>query len=317
VVILADMTANLAAREAERFVDGNLCATRLLGAAPWELLEHERHEHTRELAEGVRVAYVAATRARDLLVIPAVGDEERDGWLGPAQQSHLSGARPAPREGRRQGLPGIRRRPHRAGTPHGVLRAARGFRAPRPAYPQAGDHQVVWWDPIGLRLDVAPGFGLRQEDILAPEPAARAAEGIARYRQWQQERQADHRSAASFRPSESFLPRRVSKSRRSADVVYLEDASTAAERPGGRRFGMLVHAILRDLDLGGTPPKSPRWRGCMRACWMRPAKKPMPPPRRWKLPGRIRCWHARAPPTRCHRECRSTCAWKTGGCSKA
>ena len=35
-------------------------------------------EHGRDLAEGVRVAYVAATRARDLLVVPAVGDAERD-----------------------------------------------------------------------------------------------------------------------------------------------------------------------------------------------------------------------------------------------
>ena len=87
VVILADMTANLAARESERFVAGPLCATRLLNAAPWELLEHEQHERTRELAEGVRVAYVAATRARDLLVIPGVGDEEREGWLGPLNKA--------------------------------------------------------------------------------------------------------------------------------------------------------------------------------------------------------------------------------------
>jgi ATP-dependent helicase/nuclease subunit A len=27
----------------------------------------------------------------------------------------------------------------------------------------------------------------------------------------------------------------------------------AGERPGGRGFGILVHAILRDLDLAGTP----------------------------------------------------------------
>ncbi len=41
---------------------------------------NEAIEHERERAEGVRVAYVAATRARDLLVVPVVGDEERDGW---------------------------------------------------------------------------------------------------------------------------------------------------------------------------------------------------------------------------------------------
>jgi hypothetical protein len=28
------------------------------------------------------VLYVAATRARDLLIVPVVGDERHDGWLG-------------------------------------------------------------------------------------------------------------------------------------------------------------------------------------------------------------------------------------------
>jgi ATP-dependent helicase/nuclease subunit A len=262
VVILADMTANLAAREAERFVDGNLCATRLggvaLGAAPWELLEHEEHEHARELAEGVRVAYVAATRARDLLVIPAVGDEERDGWLGPLNKA-IYPARDKRRE--RAAATGC---PLFKGDRSVLERPTEYFGHPedsvRPGLhtPQSGGHQVVWWDPIGLRLDVAPGFGLRQEDILAAEPAARAAEGIARYRQWQQERRQTLESGQlpAFRivsPTEGIEdpPERR--------TVHIEDASTCisgaspgAERPGGRRFGILVHAVLRDLDLRGT-----------------------------------------------------------------
>ena len=74
VVILADMTANLAAAEPDKHVDAatGLCAMRLLRCAPAELLEKEAEEKARELAEGVRVAYVAATRARDLLVVPVV-----------------------------------------------------------------------------------------------------------------------------------------------------------------------------------------------------------------------------------------------------
>ena len=72
VVILADITANLAAMNPERRVDAEkqLCAMRLIRCAPVELTRHEAEEHGRELAEGVRVAYVAATRARDLLVTP-------------------------------------------------------------------------------------------------------------------------------------------------------------------------------------------------------------------------------------------------------
>jgi hypothetical protein len=44
-----------------------------------ELLEHAVEEHARDVAEGVRIAYVAATRARDLLVVPAIGDDPTSG----------------------------------------------------------------------------------------------------------------------------------------------------------------------------------------------------------------------------------------------
>src|SRR5437016_3954784 len=84
VVILADITANSAPREAGRHIDAgqNLCAVRIAGCAPWELIDHFDEEHDRDLAEGVRVAYVAATRARDLLVVPAGGDDTfNNGWV--------------------------------------------------------------------------------------------------------------------------------------------------------------------------------------------------------------------------------------------
>ena len=91
VVILADLTANLCAREPDQYVDGakRVSATRLLRCAPWELLDHEADEAARERAEGVRVAYVAATRARDLLVVPACGDEPfpQDNWLSPLNKA--------------------------------------------------------------------------------------------------------------------------------------------------------------------------------------------------------------------------------------
>ncbi len=87
VVILADITAKLARTTASRYVDGErrLCALRLAGWAPLDLLEHEALEVERDRAEGVRLAYVAATRARDLLVVPAVGDEPYpvEGWVAP------------------------------------------------------------------------------------------------------------------------------------------------------------------------------------------------------------------------------------------
>ena len=251
VVILADMTANLASREAERFVAGDLCATRLLGAAPWELLEHERHEHTRECAEGVRVAYVAATRARDLLVIPAVGDEEREGWLGPLNKAIY------PARDQRRAKAAATGCPPFAGDRTVLERPSEYFAqqedSVRPGMhaPQTGDHRVVWWDPAGLRLDVPHTFGLRQEEILAAEPAARAAEGIARYREWQEHRQ------ESLEKGQKPAFRVVSPTEGLEDpperhpVHIIQSLPARAERPGGRRFGILVHAILRDLDLQG------------------------------------------------------------------
>ncbi len=77
VVILGDLMTGLSRREPEQYVNGEqrLCAVELLGCSPKELREHAPEEAARERAEGIRVAYVAATRARDMLVVPAIGDE--------------------------------------------------------------------------------------------------------------------------------------------------------------------------------------------------------------------------------------------------
>ncbi|MBZ5560438.1 MAG: UvrD-helicase domain-containing protein, partial [Acidobacteriia bacterium] len=71
VVILADLTCRMSRSDASRYLDASrgLCATKIGGWAPHELHEHEQEEVARDEAEGVRLAYVAATRARDLLVV--------------------------------------------------------------------------------------------------------------------------------------------------------------------------------------------------------------------------------------------------------
>ena len=87
VVILADLSAGLAGVEGcDRWVasERSLCAQRLLRCAPWELIDHRAEEEQAERDEAARVAYVAATRAKDLLVVCALGDTEyEDGWLQP------------------------------------------------------------------------------------------------------------------------------------------------------------------------------------------------------------------------------------------
>ncbi|MEE2635655.1 MAG: UvrD-helicase domain-containing protein, partial [Acidobacteriota bacterium] len=86
VVILADPTCKMHRKTAGRFIDAErgLCALRLAGWSPLDLLDHEETEVERDRQEGIRLAYVAATRARDLLVVPAVGDSPYEGgWLEP------------------------------------------------------------------------------------------------------------------------------------------------------------------------------------------------------------------------------------------
>ncbi|HYX92242.1 MAG TPA: UvrD-helicase domain-containing protein, partial [Myxococcaceae bacterium] len=83
VVILADITAKATAARQTRYVDASrrLWAEELAGCLPWEIIEHQAEALARDGEESVRLAYVAATRARDLLVVPAVGDRPQEGWL--------------------------------------------------------------------------------------------------------------------------------------------------------------------------------------------------------------------------------------------
>ena len=83
IVILADITCNETRADASRYIEpaAKLAAMELAGCAPRELQEHAAKEHERDEEEAIRLLYVAATRARDLIVVPAVGDEECDGWL--------------------------------------------------------------------------------------------------------------------------------------------------------------------------------------------------------------------------------------------
>ena len=83
VVILADPTCAASRDKPTRHVDParGLWLEPLCGSAPIQLLEATRDEQQREQQEAIRVAYVAATRARELLVAPVCGDQPIEGWL--------------------------------------------------------------------------------------------------------------------------------------------------------------------------------------------------------------------------------------------
>ncbi len=251
VVVLADITANLSSREPSRFIDAGrgLSAAKLLGCAPWELLENRELELARDRAEGVRLAYVAATRARDLLVVPAVGTGPWEGgWVSPLgaalypERDSYDAARTAP------GCPPFGAvtvlTPPQNGPPEPNMR-------PGLHRPVAGSHEVVWWDPRALELDVESHFGLSDEvlrkEILSPEDGGAAAQGTHRYERWREARERALARGATpqlevvavtehDRPPPGFVAE-----------ISIEILPRAAGRPAGTRFGSLVHTLLRDV----------------------------------------------------------------------
>jgi len=256
VVLLADLTANETPSEPSRYTDPvrGLCALRLAGCAPAELLERRDEELAREREEAARVLYVAATRARDVLVVPAVGDERRDGWL-----SALAPALYPDEAQRRQ--PASRQPPGCPAFGHDsvVERPARApgrerSVAPGLHRPEAGPHQVVWWDPAVLTLHVEETVGLRQQRLLeADENRTRAEEGIQAHAAWQHERARVRIVAAS--PSLHVVTATEWASRLAAPVpgapieITVEQLTARDSRPHGTRFGTLVHALLAAVDL--------------------------------------------------------------------
>jgi ATP-dependent helicase/nuclease subunit A len=248
VVILADMTANIAAGDPDRYVDARerLCATRLLRCAPWELREHEAEERLRERAEGVRVAYVAATRARDLLVIPSVGDEELEGWLGPLNKAIYPANDRYRHATRAVGCPDF-------GDASVVDRPL--FERDEPSVqpglhsPQQGNHEVVWWDPRTLTLAPPANLGLRQEEILKGEPNEEGSPSLIAYREWKEQR--DRTIASGGEKQFDIFTATEDLDSPVAPPVRFETVQKATSRSMGPRFGTLVHTILRDVSLDG------------------------------------------------------------------
>jgi ATP-dependent exoDNAse (exonuclease V) beta subunit len=247
VVILGDMTANIAARDPDRYIDPKqrLCATRLLWCAPWELMDHGAEERARERSEGVRVSYVAATRARDLLVIPAVGDKETEGWLEPLNKAIYPRATEYRNACAGPGCPNfgettILERPFSLSQPEPSVK-------PGLHSPQQGDHHVVWWDPTKLRLRIDAKLGLRTFELLQgdPGPSDRS------YQQWRDRRKRS--IEAGSRPTYQISnPSEIAEEPDAGIPLEVISGSAVSGRPSGQRFGALVHAVLRDAGFDAT-----------------------------------------------------------------
>jgi ATP-dependent helicase/nuclease subunit A len=211
VVILADLTCKLARAEAGRWLDPahNLCALKLGGWAPIDLLLHDAEEAARDRAESERLTYVAATRARDLLVVSAIGDGPYEGgWLDPLTPAIYppEGARRVAQ--RTAGCPEFKSKDTVLLRPDGDPASARTVAPGTFVFSPRGDHSasgggqpptsdlqlpapysVTWWDPRALRLGAVSSFGLRRDDLIVKDGDMFAVEDrLTDYENWRDAR---------------------------------------------------------------------------------------------------------------------------------
>lgn len=282
VVILADVTCKLSRDTASRYLDAkrNLCAVSIGGWAPIDLLEHNDEEAKYDEAEGIRVAYVAATRARDLLVVPVIGDDPMEkGWTDfrtwwtsplhaavypPQERRRTAGAIPACPEfgedsvrarlsGKRRGPDNVRPGRHNfdsAGQEAGAEVASTSSNGSAGDADCYGAYSVVWWDPFKLKLGVPGKHGIRQHQLLEPGTDELVEQDLKRYKEWR-----DHRDAAIARASEPSLRveaatehARKTGSAEPYPVTVVEVARDIL-RPASARYGALVHAVLASVAL--------------------------------------------------------------------
>jgi ATP-dependent exoDNAse (exonuclease V) beta subunit len=257
VVILVDPTATATFREPSRWIDAKrkLWAAPLCGASPKELLDRRAEILRHDGEEAHRLLYVATTRARELLVVPIVGDERdesgdaRRGWLEP-----LSPVVYPPPEDRRASTaaPGCPKFGEDSVVDRGDKSERRAADSVRPGLHANG---VVVWDPHVLDLVRDDEAGLRQQLILkADESGVVAREGIDQHAAWADAR----RRAVAQAAAPSRVVRTVTQTKEDVtaaavapppSVAIEETAATRRARPHGKRFGILVHAMLATVAL--------------------------------------------------------------------
>jgi ATP-dependent exoDNAse (exonuclease V) beta subunit len=124
------------------------------------------------------------------------------------------------------------------------------------AFEESG-YGVVWWDPNVLKLDAPAQFGIRQRHLLGDKnvpPETRRAD-IARFDEWQKGK--DAALGQGSRPSLNVCIATDPTAPAVANPRKVERVMLPREpnRPGGPRFGALVHAALATTPLDAQRPR--------------------------------------------------------------
>jgi ATP-dependent exoDNAse (exonuclease V) beta subunit len=283
VVILADLTCKLSRSDASRWLDPDAkrCALKLGGWSPIDLILHGTEEVARDQAEAQRLAYVAATRARDLLVVPALGDGPYDGgWLDALTPAIYPRDPRSPQPAR--GVPLFKSKDTVLARPNGdpassatVAPGTHQFThqvtgSPITTHKSANSpgHQlpysVTWWDPRALNLGATPSFGLRRDDLIVKTADLFGVDDrLVAYERWRdrKEKVITRASAPGVRVQTATawaaeaarlgIDQAIAYpgSGPSNDDIAVVEIPDASGRPRGARFGSLVHAVLATVPL--------------------------------------------------------------------
>lgn len=254
VVVLCDPTARESRDEPSRHVDAErkLWAMPLCYATPADVRTHQAEALAADLAERVRVAYVAATRASDLLVLPAPGDGPMvETWLKTLHHGlypdpdEANEMRPSPGVPKFQGDDTILERSPRVAQSvsmtvrPGLHRSMEGVEA-------------VWWDPTALKLHGDCGAEMRRRGLLQPDgPGAEPSAKL--HAEWVESRRKTLERASA--PSEVVRTVSVLSAEKAPEgrgVAVLSTGAWNPKRPMGARFGTLVHAVLAEVPFDAS-----------------------------------------------------------------
>ena len=255
VVVLCDPTAPKKPEYASRYIDveRKLWAQPLCDAEPTELTEQRERVREHDEAELTRLSYVAATRAREMLVVPVCGDGPIEGWTDVLAKA-LFPSKAQFRNPLRVTAPFLPPfgQDSVVSWPASLLRVPGDSIVPGEHQPEAGEHRVVFWDPNLLDLSRRTQGGLLQEELLkVDEQGTSDALGSARYAEFLAARSAQREQGArpSVRlrtvtdlPDEPLLTEEPG-------LIMLDSGAQRAGRPSGKRFGSLVHALLQHASL--------------------------------------------------------------------
>jgi ATP-dependent helicase/nuclease subunit A len=266
VVILADITAKICQSHPSRYIDSSssLCAVPLAGCAPLDLQECGELELARDRAEGVRLAYVASTRARELLVVPTIGDDPRQSWdsvanwwVRPLYDAIYPEAENRQKAGKPPACPKFGKDSVLVRSPDLTVdendNVWPGLHLLQEAKINDKGYGVAWWDPRALTLNVPQSFGIRQEELLKesadPEVLKKDLKCYESWRtRWANVRQQAAQPGVIFRTVTAQARSESDFGELGGDVKVIE-LPRDPDRPSGPRFGALVHAALAAVRL--------------------------------------------------------------------